>query len=79
MTISLTTGGHDLPPLDYGGPPAKGRRIDHLRRKVARRDATIARLSERVELPLCAADLAVAASIPLPIARRVWRALRGAR
>lgn len=50
--------------------------------KIDRRNADIARLSarlsERVEIPLCAADLAVAASIPLPIARRVWRALQGA-
>lgn len=86
-TIHAVLPGEDRgEPLDYSGG-AKSRpiraevvrawrvRAQRAEEKVARRDATIARLSERVDLPLCAADLAVQARIPLTQARRVWRVL----
>lgn len=64
-------------PLDYSEPVRRTAydRALAAERKLARQEATIARLSERVELPLCAADLAVQARIPLTHARRVWRVL----
>ncbi len=85
-THALLPGDDRGEPLDYsGGTKSRPIRAEVVRawrvraqraeEKVARRDATIALLSERVEIPLCAADLAVQARIPLTHARRVWRVL----